>query len=155
MPRLEVGRVAKAHGLRGEVVVVPITNQPARFDAGGSLWHDDRRLEIATSRPHQGGHLVRFVGFDDRNTAETLRGATLRAEASADAPEGEVWVHEVIGAEVQDRAGHTIGRVVAVEANPAHDLLVLDEGPLIPMVFIVDDAAGVLTVELPDGLLDL
>ena len=57
---------------------MPITNQPARFDAGVELWHGDRLLEIVTSRPHQGGFLVRFAGFDDRNAAETLRGRDAR-----------------------------------------------------------------------------
>ena len=155
MPRLEVGRVAKAHGLRGEVVIMPITNQPARFDAGVELWHGDRVLQIVTSRPHQGGFLVRFAGFDDRNAAETLRGATRAAESLADAPPGEIWVHELIGAEVRDRGGTPIGRVASVEANPAHDLLVLERGELIPMVFVVDHMPGVVTVDLPDGLLDL
>jgi 16S rRNA processing protein RimM len=155
VPRLEVGRVAKAHGLRGEVVIVPITNQPARFEAGVKLWHGERALEIVTSRPHQAAYLVHFAGFDDRNAAETLRGATLAAESLADAPPGEIWVHELIGAEVRDRGGAVIGRVASVEANPAHDLLVLEGGELIPMVFVVDHAAGVVTVDLPDGLLDL
>ena len=48
-----------------------------------------------------------------------------------------------------------LGRVVSVEANPAHDLLVLDRGPLIPMVFVVEQDPEVVVVELPEGLLDL
>ena len=67
-----------------------------------------------------------------------------------------MWVHELIGAEVRDRAGRALGRVVAVEANPAHDLLVLDGGALVPMVFVVEhDATVRVVVDLPDGLLDL
>jgi 16S rRNA processing protein RimM len=153
--RLEVGRVARAHGLRGEVVVVPITNQPARFEIGAHLWCGARELVIATSRPHQQNHLVRFEGIDDRNDAEALRGALLTAESSGPAPDGEVWVHEVIGAEVRDRTGRALGRVAAVEANPAHDLLVLEDGTLIPMVFLVGHDSDVVVVDLPDGLLDL
>jgi 16S rRNA processing protein RimM len=153
--RLEVGRVAKAHGLRGEVVVVPITNQAARFEAGAHLWTDARELVIATSRPHQQNHLVRFEGIEDRNGAEALRGEVLSADATGPAPEGEVWVHEVIGAEVRDRTGHALGRVASVEANPAHDLLVLENGTLIPMVFVVEHAPDVVVVDPPEGLLDL
>src|SRR4051812_7127974 len=153
--RLEIGRVAKAHGLRGEVVIVPITNQPDRFEAGAQVWCNDAPMVIETSRPHQGGFLVRFAGVDDRNAADLLRGATVSAEPTGVAVPGEVWVHEVIGAEVRDRAGRTLGRVVAVEANPAHDLLVLDDGPLIPMVFVVEHDAGTVIVDLPEGLLDL
>ena len=67
----------------------------------------------------------------------------------------ELWVHEVVGAEVVDRAGAPVGRVTAVEANPAHDLLVLDGGVLVPMVFVVEQRDGVLVIDPPDGLLDL
>ena len=48
-----------------------------------------------------------------------------------------------------------LGRVEAVQANPAHDLLVLDSGALIPIVFVVDTQPGVVTVDVPDGLLEL
>jgi 16S rRNA processing protein RimM len=153
--RLEVGRVAKAHGLRGEVAVVPISNRPGRFETGARLWAGERSLVVTASRPHQGGYLVRFAGIDDRNGAEALRGVVLAADAPGPPPEGELWVHELIGTEVRDRAGAALGRVVAVEANPAHDLLVLDGGALVPMVFVVETTDGVVTVELPDGLLDL
>jgi 16S rRNA processing protein RimM len=153
--RLEVGRVAKAHGLRGEVVIMPITNRPDRFVVGAEFWSGDRVLRVVSSRPHQGGHLVRFEGVDDRNAAEALRGSTLAAEPSGPPPPGEVWVHEVVGAEVRDRAGQVLGRVVAVQANPAHDLLELDRGTLIPMVFVVDHDPELIVVDLPEGLLDL
>ena len=57
--------------------------------------------------------------------------------------------------EVRDPSGARIGVVDAVQANPAHDLLVLDSGALVPMVFVVDHEPGVVVVDLPDGLLDL
>jgi 16S rRNA processing protein RimM len=98
---------------------------------------------------------VRFEGIEDRNGAEALRGQVLTADATGAAPEGEVWVHEVIGAEVRDRTGHALGRVASVEANPAHDLLVLENGTLIPMVFVVEHAPDVVVVDPPEGLLDL
>jgi 16S rRNA processing protein RimM len=153
--RLEVGRVAKAHGLRGEVVVVPITNQAARFEAGAHLWSGGRELVVASSRPHQRNHLVRFEGIEDRTGAESLRGLVLTADTPVAAPEGEIWVHELINAEVRDRAGRVLGRVGAVEANPAHDLLVLEDGTLIPMVFVVEHAPEIVVVDPPEGLLDL
>jgi 16S rRNA processing protein RimM len=153
--RLEIGRVAKPHGLRGEVVVVPVTNQPDRFAPGARLWCNDTPVVIETSRPHHGAHLVRFEGVDDRNAAESLRGATVTAEPVGPAAPGELWVHELIGAEVRDRAGNMLGRITAVEANPAHDLLVLDGGGLVPVVFVVEQVDGVVTVDPPAGLLDL
>jgi 16S rRNA processing protein RimM len=78
----------------------------------------------------------------------------LSAPAEA-ASSGELWVHEVVGCEVVDRAGAHIGRVEAVEANPAHDLLVLDSGALVPMPFVVEHSATRVVVDLPDGLLEL
>ena len=66
----------------------------------------------------------------------------------------DVWVHQVIGAEVVDRGGRSHGPVVAVEANPAHDLLVLESGGLVPMVFVVEHVDGRVLIDPPDGLLD-
>jgi 16S rRNA processing protein RimM len=153
--RLEVGRVGRAHGLRGEVHVVAVTNRPERFERGSRLFVGDRELVVQSSRPSGSGWVVQFGGVTDRNAAESLRGATVFGEVSGDAPEGELWVHEVIGAEVRDKAGTHIGVVDAVQANPAHDLLVLDSGALVPMVFVVEHEPGVVVVDLPDGLLDL
>ncbi len=153
--RLEVGRVSKAHGLRGEVLVIPVTNQSERFDAGGRLWLDGREVTIVTSRPSRDAFVVRFEGVADRDGAEAIRGLVLTAEPLGAAPEGEVWIHEVIGSEVRERNGTVLGRVASVEANPAHDLLVLDGGVLIPMVFVVEQTLGAVVVDLPEGLLDL
>jgi 16S rRNA processing protein RimM len=51
--------------------------------------------------------------------------------------------------------GNTLGRVTEVQANPAHDMLVLDDGTLVPYVFVVDREPGILLVDPPDGLLDV
>jgi len=151
---LEVGRVGKAHGLRGEVHVVAVTNIAERFAAGSELVVGDRSLVVRSSRPAGSGFVVGFDGIDDRNAAEALRGASVRAEA-VDAADDELFAHDLIGAEVRDRAGARIGSIESVQANPAHDLLVLDGGTLIPAVFVVDQSPGVVIVDLPEGLLDL
>jgi 16S rRNA processing protein RimM len=153
--RLEIGRVGKAHGLRGEVVVHAITNQPDRFLPGTAVEVNGVEHTIETCRPHQDRWLVRFDGVDDRDGAEALRGAVVTAESLGDAPDGEVWVHDMIGADVVDQHGTTVGRVASIEANPAHDLLVLESGTLVPMVFVVAHEPGRVVVDLPDGLLDL
>jgi 16S rRNA processing protein RimM len=153
--RLEVGRIGRAHGLKGDVVVTPVSNIAQRFAPGSTLWVDDRPLVIVASRPQQHRHVLRFEGVDDRAGADALRGKIVEAEPLADPPEGELWVHDLIGSEVRDRAGATLGNVVAVEANPAHDLLVLEGGALVPMVFVVSSEPGVVVVDPPDGLFDL
>jgi 16S rRNA processing protein RimM len=153
--RLEVGRVGRAKGLRGEVMVTLSTNRHERMTAGAVLYSGDRALVIREAHEHQGRWRVQFEGVDDRNAAEALRGAVLTGDPLGDAPEGETWVHDLIGAEVHDRAGTMLGRITSVEDNPAHDLLVLDNGALVPMVFVVEHRNDVIVVELPDGLLDL
>jgi 16S rRNA processing protein RimM len=155
LDRLEVGSVVKPHGLHGEVVVRPITNRAERFAVGSVLDLNGNATRIVSSRPHQDRWLVRFEGVDNRDAAEALRGAVLTAAPLLDAPEGEVWVHEVIGARLCDRAGRSLGTVVEVEANPAHDLLVTDTGALIPMVFVVEQEPGRVVVDVPEGLLEL
>jgi 16S rRNA processing protein RimM len=151
---LEVGRVGKAHGLRGEVHVVAVTNVAERFAAGSQLLVGDRSLVVRSSRPAGNGFVVRFDGIDDRNAAEALRGTTVRAVA-LDTADDDLFAHDLIGSEVRDRAGARIGSIEAVQANPAHDLLVLEGGTLIPAVFVVERSPGVVIVELPEGLLDL
>jgi 16S rRNA processing protein RimM len=150
---LEVGRVGRAHGLQGEVAVTFTTQRDERHVPGAVLYADERELVVETARPHQGRWLIRFAGITDRDAAIALRGAQLRAEP-LDPAEGELWVHELVGAEVVDTTGRTHGQVVAVEANPAHDLLVLDDGALVPVVFIVEHTPGRVVVDPPAGLLE-
>lgn len=151
---LEVGRIAKAHGLDGEVNVVLVTNRSERLDPGSVLSSDVGDLVVERSRPHGDRWLVRFVGCTDRSAAEGLRGIELRGEPIDD-PE-ELWVHDLIGARVISGDGVDRGVVVAVQDNPAADLLVLDSGALVPVVFVVGGPAdGVVRVEVPDGLFEL
>jgi 16S rRNA processing protein RimM len=158
--RLVVGRVGRAHGLRGEVAVTFTTNRPERAAPGTVLYAEDRELRITASRPHQGRVLLRFAGIDDRTAAERLLGvvltaAPLDADDGGELSDGEFWVHELVGSTVVDRTGVTRGSVIAVEANPAHDLLVLDGGALVPMVFVVEQRDGEVVIDPPDGLFDL
>lgn len=153
--RLEIGRIGKAHGLRGEVSVTATTNRLERFQAGSVLYSGSRRLVVTSARPHQTRWLVHFEDVSDRSAAETLRGAVLTGDPLGPLPEGEVWVHELVDAFVSDRSGHELGRVVAVHANPAHDLLELESGALIPIVFVVSSEPGRVVVDPPPGLLEL
>jgi 16S rRNA processing protein RimM len=150
---LEVGRVAKAHGLTGEVAVDVWSGRADRLAPGSAFVTDAGELRVVASRPHQGRYLVRFEGVIDRSGAETLRGRALWGHPLDDP--GTLWVHDLVGAQVVATDGRPLGTVVAVEANPASDLLVLEGGGLIPLRFVTDHQAGVrLTVDVPDGLLD-
>lgn len=153
---LEVGRIVKPHGIRGEVSVYPITNRPERRFVPGAVLHTDHGpMEIAAARPHQAAWLVQFTGVPDRTAAEGLRGRVLRAEPIEDDDDPDtLWVHELIGAEVVDTAGRAHGQVEAVEANPASDLLVLNGERLVPLVFVVSHSPGQVVIDPPAGLLD-
>ncbi len=158
---LEVGRVARPHGLQGEVVVALVTTRDDRLAPGSALKCAGRQLVVESSQPvpgptgPRGGRwLVRFAGIHSREAAESLAGSVLRAEPAAEAGDG-FFVHELIGAEVVESSGQSRGTVVAVEANPASDLLVLDSGGLVPVRFVVAYAPGRITVEVPPGLFEL
>jgi 16S rRNA processing protein RimM len=152
-PLLDVGRVVKPHGLKGEVVVDLWTDRVERLEPGSELSTDDGPLIVTGSRPHQGRYLVFFEGVVDQSGAEALRGRVLRAPPTV--VPGALWVHELMGAEVLTTSGRVLGRVEAVEANPASDLLVLEGGGLVPLRFVVEQQPGSrVVVDIPDGLLD-
>jgi 16S rRNA processing protein RimM len=150
---LEVGRIGRAHGLRGEVVVSLTTDRLERVAPGAVLVTDAGELEVRASRPHQGRWIVAFAGQDNREDADRLKGLILRAEAVDDP--AELWVHDLVGAEVVTVAGETVGRCTGVVANPAADLLELDSGALVPVVFVVDHTPDRVTIDPPDGLFNL
>jgi len=155
-PRLEVARVGRAHGLRGEVAVTFTSNRPERTAVGARLFAGERELVIVAARRHQGRWLVQFEGIGDRTQAEQLLGQVLSGEIGQDQGAGEdLWVHEMIGCAVVDRDGRELGTVGSVEANPAHDLLVLDGGRLVPIVFVTEHREGRIVVDVPDGLFEL
>lgn len=145
--------MAKAHGLRGEVIVALSTDRTERLDPGTVLSTDDGELTVVTSQPHQRRWIVQFAGVESRADAEALHGLVLRAEPLDD-PDA-LFVHELIGSEVVDEAGTVLGTVESVEQNPASNLLVLDSGGLIPLRFLVERRGDCLVVEVPQGLLDL
>jgi 16S rRNA processing protein RimM len=140
------------------VVVELWSDQVQRLAPGSVLSSSRGPLRVERSRllrPDR--YVVAFAEVQDRSAAEELRGLELRAEplAALEAP-GTLWVHELVGATVRDAAGAELGRIAAVEANPASDLLVLESGGLIPVRFVTafDTRSRAVDVDLPPGLLD-
>ncbi len=160
-PTVVVGKVTKAHGLHGEVVVLVFSDNPNRFSPGSSVFFEDgREIRIRASRPNGGRLLVSFDGVADRNAAEALRGVTLVVPRSSlpELPDGEYWPHQLEGCEVVTESGRTLGAIVDVIANPANDLWVAVDAAgtetLVPaireVVVEVDVAAGrVLVRDIP------
>ncbi len=155
---LEVGHIARPHGLAGEVVVALVTNREERLDPGTVLTcrpaggRPQRLLEVRSSRPFSGRFLVVFEGVHSREAADELRGAKLLARPVHD-PDA-MFVHDLVGREVVEADGTPRGVVLAVEANPASDLLVLESGALVPLRFVVARAEGRIIVDTPAGLFE-
>ncbi|MEY4230528.1 MAG: rRNA processing protein RimM [Actinomycetota bacterium] len=151
---LEIGRIGRAHGVKGAVTVTLSSDRAERVAPGARL-HDGRTwLVVVASRPqpHPQG-VVQFEGLTDRNQAESMSGRILSAEPLHDAD--ALWVHDLIGARVVDQDGVERGTCVSVIDNPADDLLELDTGHLVPVTFVRDLADGVVPVDAPNGLFDL
>lgn len=150
---LEVGRIDRAHGVRGQVIVRLVTNRSERVAPGSELTTGNRVLRVRSSSPHHDRWIVSFEGVNDKPAADALRGAILSAPPIDD-PD-ELWVHDLIGATVVDGGGIDRGRVVEVLPNPASDLLVLESGALVPLRFLVRFEPGTrIEVDVPAGLFD-
>jgi 16S rRNA processing protein RimM len=161
---LLAGQIGKPHGIHGEVYVVPISDDPERFEPGSTLLDaGGRRVVVEAARVHRDRLLVKFAGIEDRNAAEARRGLALYVprEARRDLSEDEFWVEDLVGLEGRLPDGTPIGRVTAVHEGTAHDHLEVatEAGPrLVPVVKAivtrVDLGAGVVTIDPPAGLLD-
>jgi 16S rRNA processing protein RimM len=151
----EVGRIGRAHGVHGELYVSLITDRVERVAPGARLLAGSQWLTVVESRPQQQRWLIRFAGVDDRTAAEKLTNTPVHAEPLDDDDDDALWVHELIGSRVIDQQGVERGTCVAVIDNPAHDILELDTGALIPVIFVLICRDGVATIDPPDGLFDL
>jgi 16S rRNA processing protein RimM len=109
-------------------------------------------LKVRESWPFQGRFLVRFEGIGSREAADRIRDAVLFAPALED-PEA-LFVHDLVGSELVELDGTSRGRVVAVQANPASDLLVTEDGSLVPLRFVVERAGSRLVIDAPAGLFE-
>jgi len=175
MEYLIVGRIRRAHGIRGEVVVEAITDEPdavfapgRRVFAGtvrGELAAGRPELRIAASSPFKEGFIVKFAELPDRNTAETWRDRYLLLPEGELAPpdEDEVYLHELPGMRVVTVGGATVGTVEAVYELPQGLAIDVDRGGeagtvMIPFseptVTAVDRAARTITIDPLEGLLD-
>ncbi|MGZ4104189.1 MAG: ribosome maturation factor RimM [Actinomycetota bacterium] len=159
--RLVVGRIVKAHGIRGEVAVDILSDQQDRFSVGARVYAGERVLVVASSRPHHDRLLVRFDAVDDRTEAEALRGneLTIPSEEAAPLDEWSFYPHQLVGLSVVDPDGRTLGTMLRVEESPAADLWVVRAGHrevLVPavreIIVSVDLAGGRIVVRPPDGL---
>jgi 16S rRNA processing protein RimM len=164
-----VGRIGRPHGVRGDVNVESRTDEPDRRFAPGAVLSTDHiahaQLTVEHHRWHSGRLLLHFVGIDDRNAVEALRGVLLSTDidpSETPSDPDEFYDHQLIGLTVVDATNNTLGMVSEV-VHGAQDLLVVarTDGRHVMIPFVramvpeVDVAGGRLVVALPDGLLDL
>jgi 16S rRNA processing protein RimM len=167
--QVTVGRIGRAHGIRGAVVVGVRTDEPElRFAKGSRLDTDPSGigpLTVAATKVHSGELLVRFEGINDRNAAEELRGAWLLVDSATIAPPedpDEFNDTDLVGLVVRTVDGTAVGTVADV-LHPAQDVLVVKTPDareiMIPFVKAivpeVDIRSGILVIDPPEGLLNL
>jgi len=164
---LVVGRIGRAHGVRGEVTVEIRTDDPdSRFAIGTTLATDPENkgpLTIRDARFHSGTLLLSFNGFDDRTSVESLRNVLLLSDVNpkeANATEDDFHISQIVGSSVIDGEGIDWGLVVDVMHLPAQDTLVIDHNGreiLVPFVkaFVpkVDIDKKIITVNSIESLL--
>ena len=134
-PRIVIGEIMGAHGLRGEVRVRVTGDSGDNLLGAESVWlarrPDDaspRRISISGGGPGRPGEVrLRLEGIEDRDTAEALRGLRVMTELSAlpTLPEGEFYWHELVGCQVESESGLAAGVVQEIWATGAHDVLVV------------------------------
>jgi 16S rRNA processing protein RimM len=160
-----VGRVARAHGNKGQVIVNSDTDFPAqRFRSGETLLVGEALppRRIRDVRFQKGRPIIAFDGVDSMNDAEMLAGAELKVPAppAGSLPEGTFFHYDLIGCDVVDAAGERIGTVTAVEGTMEMSRLVVAGARgevLIPLVAAicteVDVARRRIVADPPEGLL--
>ncbi|GAA2233486.1 ribosome maturation factor RimM [Rarobacter faecitabidus] len=163
---LNIARIDRAQGLRGEVALTLFTDDPDSRLAVGTQLETDRddagSLTIASTRIYKSRWYVRFEEVPDRTAAEALQGTILTADIEGSDEEDAWYAHELTGLHVELADGTVVGTVIGLEHLPAQDLLVVAERPggrtLIPMVYEilldVDIAGRRIVVDPPGGLLE-
>lgn len=164
---MPIGVVGRAHGLAGEVRVAlynPESEALSEAEAVHLEARDGSRSErrVLRAHPHGRGMLLALEGVSSRREAEALRGATLLLPRGAlpTPDEDEYYDLDLVGLTARSPDGVALGRVVAVEHLPASDAvtLALDDGTFVdvpfrePFVRAVDLEAGLLELEIPEGL---
>jgi len=126
-PTIVVGRITKAHGLKGELAIDVRSDNPDRFVPDATLFLEDgRRLTIERVHLHGRRLLLTFAEAKDRSSAERLQGELLLIPESwlPELPQGEYWPFQLEGCEVVTEGGRALGTVAEVVPNPANDLWV-------------------------------
>jgi 16S rRNA processing protein RimM len=164
-----VGRVARPHGIRGQVIVNPETDfVEDRFRPGATFWtrsaRGDEQLKVTSARVQNGRPVIAFEGFSKIEDVQRLTGLDLRVPEEELQPldAGVYYHHQLIGCAVETVAGARVGTVVRVDGGAAGSLLVVNGGggevlvPLATEICVeIDVEAKRIRIDPPEGLLDV
>lgn len=168
MDKTRIGKILNAHGVRGELKVEPLTDDPARYNLLEKVYLEDRRknytlCDVEGVRFHKGSVLVKLAGIDDMDAAKAVKNHYLAINKSDRMPleEGAWYIDDLIGLDVYEN-GEKIGVLKDVLQPGANDVYVLDSAiypdlyiPAIKSVILsVDLDTGRMDVKLPKGLVD-
>jgi 16S rRNA processing protein RimM len=163
---LAIGRIVRAHGLRGEVSVMVLTDFPERFETmewvylGNEFEATPYRLE--SYRWHKQNVLLTLTGVSDRTQAEQLKGQLVQVpiEEAMPLPDGSYYLYQLIGLRVESTEGEFLGSIISVMETGANDVYVVEHAgreillPAIPDVIKnVDLNQGIMVVQVIEGLI--
>ncbi|MCB0209586.1 MAG: 16S rRNA processing protein RimM [Anaerolineae bacterium] len=164
---IAIGRIVRAHGIRGEISVAVLTDFPERFETTQQVYVGNESeadaYQIKKSRWHKQNVLLTLNGVDDRTEAEQLVGLFIQVpvEETMPLPEGDYYLYQIMGLPVVTTAGDTLGIISDIIETKANDVYIVKSAddkeillPAIPDVIkSVDLDAGKVFVELLDGLI--
>lgn len=164
-----VGRIARPHGLRGQVIVTPDTDfVEERFQPDAVFWtrsaQGDEELRVTTARIQNGRPVIGFAGFDRIEDVERLAGLELRVPEETLTPlaDGMYYLHDLVGCAVETVGGERVGDVTRVDGGVGASVLSVNSAngevlvPLAADICIEVDIAGrKIRIAPPEGLLEL
>ena len=171
---LAVGHIARAHGLRGRVLVAPFNDASEGLERVSALWlrpraapgmastGEPKRFQVAHAERVNLGYLVSLQGVPDRDAADALRGSEVSIDR-AELPQldaDELYAVDLVGMQVVGADGKAHGEIVGLEQAGPNELLQVKIAAgvaLVPMGLVreVDVQGKRVTVEVPEGLFDL
>lgn len=170
--RYEIGKIVGVHGVRGDMLLLPQTDFPERFLGMKELdvtvaGKPMRTFKVRRIEPYEGKNtfFLRLQGVEDRDAAETLKGAliTVAEDERVELEEDEYWLDDIIGLAVFDKAtGGRLGEITEVICTGSNDVYVVKtpEGAskaipaIADVIEKVDVANSTMTVNIPEGLWD-
>lgn len=162
--RIAVGRINAVWGLKGQVKVTPYTSNPHRLEVGATVLVRGEPVVITDHVEPYGYPILRFDRYPDRTRAQVLPGEIIEIDEEdlPPAPEGEHYIHDLVGLEVVTVEGEVLGRLAEVLQTGANDVYIVrrrgERDILLPaiaeVIVEVDLDAGQLRVDPLPGLID-